>query len=123
MVEQAESTAGAERIRTSDDSEVATYLEIAKASEPGQALTPAPNAPEAVAIIDFGSQYSMLIARRIREAGVYSELIAWDAPPEALNHLQVKAFVLSGGPASVYDDDAPTLPPYVIASGLPVKVL
>jgi GMP synthase (glutamine-hydrolysing) len=120
MVEPAESTSAADRIRTSDDSEVATYLEIAKAREPGQALTPAPNAPETIAIIDFGSQYSMLIARRIREAGVYSELIAWDAAPEALNHLKVKAFVLSGGPASVYDDDAPTLPPYVLASGLPV---
>jgi GMP synthase (glutamine-hydrolysing) len=62
----------------------------------------------------------MLIARRIREASVYSELIPWDAPASALNHLNVRAFVLSGGPASVYADGAPTLPPYVINSGVPV---
>ena len=120
MVESTEAAAAADRIRTSDDFEVATYLEIAEAREPGQALTPAPNAPEAVAVIDYGSQYSMLIARRIREAGVYSELVPWDAPAEQLNHLRVKAFVLSGGPASVYDDGAPTLPPYLLASGAPV---
>ncbi|MDP6605008.1 MAG: glutamine-hydrolyzing GMP synthase [Dehalococcoidia bacterium] len=120
MVESTESAAAADRIRTSGDSEVATYLEIAEAREPGQSLTPAPNAPEAIAVIDYGSQYSMLIARRIREAGVYSELIAWDAPSSALNHLKVKAFVLSGGPASVYDQGAPVLPSYVLASELPV---
>ena len=120
MVESTEAAAAADRIRTSDDSEVATYLEIAEAREPGQTLTPAPNAPEAVAVIDYGSQYSMLIARRIREAGVYCELVPWDAPAEQLNHLRVKAFVLSGGPASVYDEGAPTLPPYVLASDAPV---
>lgn len=120
MVDSTEAAAGADRIRTSDDSEVATYLEIAEAREPGHILTPAPNAPQAVAVIDYGSQYSMLIARRIRESGVYCELIPWDAPVEKLNHLRVEAFVLSGGPASVYDDNAPTLPPYVLTSNLPV---
>lgn len=120
MVDSTEAAAGADRIRTSDDSEVATYLEIAEAREPGHILTPAPNAPQAVAVIDYGSQYSMLIARRIRESGVYCELIPWDAPVEKLNHLRVEAFVLSGGPASVYDDHAPTLPPYVLTSNLPV---
>ena len=109
-----------DRIRASGDSEVSTYLEIAEAREPGQLLTPAPNAPETVVVLDYGSQYSMLITRRIREAGVYSELVSWNTPPEKLSHLQVKGFVLSGGPASVYDVDAPTLPSYVIASGLPV---
>ena len=120
MVESTEAAAAADRIRTSDDHEVSTYLEIARAREPGQALTPAPNAAEAIAIIDYGSQYSMLIARRVREAGVYSELVPWDAPASALNHLRVKAFILSGGPASVYDEAAPMLPPYLLASGLPV---
>ena len=108
------------RIRTSGDSEVATYLEIAEAREPGQALTPAPNAPEAVVILDYGSQFSMLITRRIREASVYCEMVPWDTPPEKLSHLKVKAFVLSGGPSSVYDDGAPSLPPYVLGSGVPV---
>ena len=117
--EAAEAAADA-RVRTSGDREVGAYLEIAEAREPGQRLTPAPNAPEAVVVLDYGSQFSMLIARRIREAGVYSELASWDTPPERLSHLRVKGFVLSGGPASVYDEGAPALPPYVIASGLPV---
>ncbi|MCA9856958.1 MAG: glutamine-hydrolyzing GMP synthase, partial [Dehalococcoidia bacterium] len=108
------------RIRTSGDSEVATYLEIAEAREPGNVLTPAPNAPEAVVVLDYGSQFSMLIARRIREANVYCEMLPWDTPAERLNHLKVKAFVLSGGPASVYEPGAPTLPPYVLGSGVPV---
>ena len=120
MVDQTEVSAAADRIRISGDNEVSTYLEIAEAREPGLLLTPAPTAPEAVVVIDYGSQYSMLITRRIREANVYSELVPWDAGPEALAHLRVKGFVLSGGPASVYAPGAPTLPPYVLASGLPV---
>ena len=120
MVETTDASAPADRIRTSGDSEVATYLEIAEAREPGQALTPAPNAPEAVVVLDYGSQFSMLIARRIREASVYSELVPWDAPVEKLNHLNVKAFVLSGGPSSVYEPGAPTLPDYVVNSGVPI---
>lgn len=115
-----ETAASAPRIRTSGDSEVGTYLEIAEAREPGQIFTPAPNAPEAVVVLDYGSQYSMLIARRIREAGVYSELVPWDTTPERLNHLRIKGFVLSGGPASVYEDGAPCLPAFVLASKLPV---
>ena len=120
MVDTSETAATADRIRTSGDSEVATYLEIAEAREPGNLLTPAPNAPETVVVLDYGSQFSMLIARRVREAKVYSELVPWDTPPEKLSHLKVKAFILSGGPASVYDEGAPTLPSYVIDSGLPV---
>ena len=120
MVDSTEAAATAGRIRTSGDSEVATYLEIAEAREPGHALTPAPNAPEAVVVLDYGSQYSTLITRRIRDAGVYAELVPWDAKPEQLNHLRVQGFVLSGGPASVYDEGAPTLPSYVLASGRPV---
>ena len=49
---------------------------------------------ESIVVLDYGSQYSMLIVRRIREAGVYSELIAWDASPETFAHLDVKGFVL-----------------------------
>jgi GMP synthase (glutamine-hydrolysing) len=120
MAETTEAAGAPPRIRTSGDSEVGTYLEIAAEREPGQVFTPAPNAPEAVVVLDYGSQFSMLIARRIREAGVYSELVPWDTRPEDLNHLRIKAFVLSGGPASVYEEGAPTLPPYVIASKVPV---
>ena len=73
-----------------------------------------------VAILDFGSQYSQLIARRVREAQVYCELFPYDASPEKVLALPPKAFILSGGPNSVYDPGAPALPDYVLASGLPL---
>ncbi len=75
---------------------------------------------QSIAILDFGSQYAQLIARRVREAHVYCELFPWDAPAEKVMALQPKGFILSGGPASVYAEGAPTLPGYVIDSGLPV---
>ena len=75
---------------------------------------------EAIAILDFGSQYAQLIVRRVREARVYCELVPWDAPYERVERLNPRGFILSGGPASVYDERAPTLPDYVLASGLPV---
>ena len=73
-----------------------------------------------IAILDFGSQYAQLIARRVREAHVYCELFPWDAPAEKVLALQPKGFILSGGPASVYEEGAPVLPGYVLASGAPV---
>ncbi|MDP2948155.1 MAG: glutamine-hydrolyzing GMP synthase [Chloroflexota bacterium] len=73
-----------------------------------------------VVVLDFGSQYSLLIARRVRECNVYCELVPHDAPWEQIERLQPKGFILSGGPASVYDDNAPLAPPYVFESGLPV---
>lgn len=75
---------------------------------------------ETVVIIDFGSQYSRLIARRIRESKVYCELIPHTAPWEAVESLNPKGVVLSGGPASVYEEDAPLAPEWVYESGLPV---
>jgi GMP synthase (glutamine-hydrolysing) len=62
-----------------------------------------------VAILDYGSQYTQLIARRVREQGVYAEIFAWDASPEQLQAFAPGAIILSGGPSSVYDQDAPTL--------------
>jgi GMP synthase (glutamine-hydrolysing) len=73
-----------------------------------------------LAILDFGSQYAQLIARRVRETHVYCELFPWDAPADKVLALQPRGFILSGGPASVYAKDAPTLPGYVIESGMPV---
>jgi GMP synthase (glutamine-hydrolysing) len=73
-----------------------------------------------IAIIDFGSQYAQLIARRVRSAHIYCELFAWDTPAERVLALPPKGFILSGGPASVYTEGAPTLPGYVINSGLPI---
>jgi GMP synthase (glutamine-hydrolysing) len=77
-------------------------------------------AAESVVILDFGSQYSLLIARRVRECGVYCELLPHDAPWEEVEALRPKGIILSGGPASVYEPDAPQAPGYVLDSGLPV---
>jgi GMP synthase (glutamine-hydrolysing) len=112
------------RVRTSDDVEVSTYLEISreKAGEQsaGERTEAAPVSPEAIVVLDFGSQFSMLIARRIRECNVYCELVPWNAPKERIAHLNTKGFILSGGPASVYQDDAPVAPAWVYESGKPV---
>jgi GMP synthase (glutamine-hydrolysing) len=111
------------RVPTTDDIEVSTYLEIAreKGGEQPVASEPAPGAgPETVIVLDFGSQYSMLIARRIRECHVYCELLPFDAPWERVARLNLKGFVLSGGPASVYAENAPLAPAYVFEKGLPV---
>ncbi len=75
---------------------------------------------DSIAILDFGSQYAQLIARRVREAQVYCELFPWDEPPEVVLSIHPKGFILSGGPASVYEEGAPFLPVYVLESGLPV---
>ncbi len=79
-----------------------------------------PERPETVVILDFGSQYSMLIARRVRECNVYCELVPYNTPREKVERLHPRAFILSGGPASVYEEGAPHAPDYVFESGLPV---
>ncbi len=75
---------------------------------------------DTLVVLDFGSQYAQLIVRRIREIGVYAELFPWDADPGEVLALRPKGFVLSGGPASVYEAGAPFLPAYVLESGQPV---
>jgi len=77
-------------------------------------------AHDAVAILDFGSQYTQLIARRVREAHVYCELFPWDASPEEVLALEPRGFILSGGPFSVYAPRAPRLPDHVLTRGIPV---
>src|SRR5581483_8472243 len=102
-------------------------LEISRERE-GEQPAPAPELgteeaawrPETIVILDFGSQYSMLIARRVRECSVYCELLPYDAPWEQVSRLNPRGFILSGGPASVYDTDAPMAPSYVFESGQPV---
>jgi len=74
----------------------------------------------AIVILDFGSQYSQLIARRVRENQVYSELVPWNTAPEKVKALNPKGFILSGGPNSVYEQGAPQVPDYILESGLPV---
>src|SRR5574340_30392 len=73
-----------------------------------------------IAILDFGSQYSQIIARRIREAQVYCELFPWDAPADQVQAIHPSGYILSGGPASVYEPGAPYLPDYVLAAGKPI---
>ena len=119
---QSRTTTPAPRIRTTDDLEVSGYLERARGK---QAARPAPGEPpqparETIVILDFGSQTSMLIARRIRELDVYCELVPHTATWDQIEALNPKGFILSGGPASVYADNAPRAPAYIYESGLPV---
>ena len=76
--------------------------------------------PSSLAILDFGSQYAQLIARRVREAHVYCELFPWDAPSATVLAIKPSGFILSGGPASVYAAGAPILLPYILESKLPI---
>lgn len=73
-----------------------------------------------ILILDYGSQYSQLIARRVREMQVYCELFPWDINPEKALALEPAGIILSGGPSSVYGKNAPTLPDYVLESGVPI---
>ena len=112
------------RVAVSDDIEVGTYLEIAeggtrsRASDDG--VGSASRRTQTVVIVDFGSQYSRLIARRVREANVYSEIVPYDAAPDVLDEQDVIGIILSGGPNSVYDDGAPMAPTWVFDAGVPV---
>src|SRR5213075_1004783 len=72
-----------------------------------------------VLVIDLGGQYSQLIARRVRECRVYSELVGHAITPEAVRARNPYALVLSGGPASVYSDDAPRVDPALFELGVP----
>ena len=75
---------------------------------------------DSIAILDFGSQFAQLIARRVREARVYCELIPWDAPAEQIAALNPKGYILSGGPNSAYQAGAPFIPDFVLASRKPI---
>jgi GMP synthase (glutamine-hydrolysing) len=78
---------------------------------------------QAIIVLDFGSQYSRLITRRVRECHVYSELVPATTTLAQLQQnprLDIKGFILSGGPASVYDEQAPACDPAILDSGLPV---
>ena len=75
---------------------------------------------QTVVVLDFGGQYSQLIARRIREAKVYCEVLPWKTPLDAIREKQPIGIVLSGGPASVYAEGAPTADPALFSLGIPV---
>lgn len=73
-----------------------------------------------ILILDFGSQYTQLIARRVREIGVYCELWAWDVTEEQIREFNPHGIILSGGPESVTESDSPRAPDYVFQAGVPV---
>jgi GMP synthase (glutamine-hydrolysing) len=118
------------RVLAPDDAEVEAYLETAlKAPTPERSRDdrpgggdPSPGAvtPDTVVVLDFGSQFAQLIARRIRELNVYSELLPHDTPWAEIERRQPKAIILSGGPNSVYDADAPRPDPAIWSGRFPV---
>ena len=110
------------RLSASDDLEVSAYLEISQEKAGNSSKREVTDNPqrESVLVIDFGSQYSRLIARRIRESKVYCEIVTHDVGWEHVESLNPRGIVLSGGPASVYDEDAPLAPAWVFDCGLPV---
>lgn len=75
---------------------------------------------EMIVVLDFGGQYNQLIARRIRDLGVYSELIPFNTPAEKIKEMNPKGIVFSGGPASVYEENSPMVDPAVYDMGLPI---
>ena len=114
------------RILAPDDAEVEAYLETAlKAPAPDRSRDDRPTgdqavAPATVAVLDFGSQFAQLIARRVRELDVYSELLPHDTPYEELERRGTRAIILSGGWNSVYDTDAPRPDPAIWSGRIPV---
>ena len=109
------------RVLAPDDAEVEAYLEQAlHAAPPRRVETEAPERPDVVVVLDFGSQYSQLIARRVRELNVYSELLPHDTPMAEIERRGARAIILSGGPASVYDEGAPKPDSAIWSGRLPV---
>src|SRR3954447_17728752 len=111
------------RVLAPDDAEVEAYLETAlNAPGPDRAPTDVPTGTDhgIVVVLDFGSQFAQLIARRVRELNVYSELLPHDTPLAEIERRGANAIILSGGPSSVYDEDAPRPDPAIWSAGLPV---
>jgi GMP synthase (glutamine-hydrolysing) len=111
------------RVLAPDDAEVEAYLETAlHAPGPERAAgdRPAAGGDGVVAVLDFGSQFAQLIARRVRELNVYSELLPHDTTLAELERRGASAVILSGGPNSVYDENAPKPDPAIWSGRLPV---
>src|SRR5215510_7636156 len=75
---------------------------------------------EQIVILDFGSQYTQVIARRVRECNVYSVIVRYDTPASEITAMAPQGLILSGGPSSVYAKDAPLPDPAIFKLGLPV---
>jgi GMP synthase (glutamine-hydrolysing) len=120
------------RVLAPDDAEVEAYLETALHAPPparpdldvpGGGVPrgePSASEPDTIVVLDFGSQYAQLIARRVRELHVYSELLPFDTPWAEVERRRPRAVILSGGPASVYDEGAPRPDPGIWTAGIPI---
>jgi GMP synthase (glutamine-hydrolysing) len=112
------------RVLAPDDAEVEAYLETAlNAPAPDRSADDrgaTDRAGRPVVVLDFGSQFAQLIARRVRELDVYSELLPHDTPYDELERRGTRAIILSGGPNSVYDEGAPRPDPGVWSGRIPV---
>ena len=120
------------RVLAPDDAEVEAYLEVAlDAPSPERPDLDVPGGgvprgeasasePDTVVVLDFGSQYAQLIARRVRELHVYSELLPFDTPWHEIERRHPRAIILSGGPSSVYEEGAPRPDPALWAAGVPI---
>ena len=112
------------RVLAPDDAEVEAYLETAlNAPAPDRSADDQPATDHAlgpVIVLDFGSQFAQLIARRVRELDVYSELLPHDTPYAEIERRGARAIILSGGPNSVYDEGAPRPDPLVWSGRIPV---
>ena len=120
------------RVLAPDDAEVEAYLESAlNAPAPDRTSEDRPGGgvprgessasePDTIIVLDFGSQYAQLIARRVRELHVYSELVPFDTPWHEIARRRPVAVILSGGPASVYEENAPRPDPALWSAGVPI---
>ncbi len=99
---------------------VAYFLSMTAHSQTAPATPDVAAAHEKILIVDFGSQVTQLIARRVREEGVYSEIVPFQKAEAAFREMKPKAVILSGGPASVLDQDAPSAPMSILTAGVPV---
>src|SRR5687767_13628571 len=78
---------------------------------------------DSILIVDFGSQVTQLIARRVREAGVYSEIAPFSRAAEAFERMAPKGIILSGGPSSVMWEDSPRAPQHLFEAGIPILAI
>jgi GMP synthase (glutamine-hydrolysing) len=115
------------RVLAPDDAEVEAYLEVAldapapeRTSGDRPTIFVPPEPPDSVVVLDFGGQFAQLIARRVRELNVYSELLPFDTPLQAMVDRGAKGIILSGGPNSVYDAGAPHPDSAIWSGRLPV---
>src|SRR6186713_2316300 len=97
---------------------------VARPVNPSPATPPAGTSQDIhadrILILDFGAQYTQLIARRVREVGVYSEILPWDITDDEVRAFKPKGIILSGGPESVTDAQPPRAPDVVFTLGVPV---